>query len=301
MKRSVRVFALITAISCMSILGTACNKSKKADDRADSVVASSSEVIATTPAATSTPTPSPEPTFTPTPSNTPTPSPSPTPIPEYVEPILEGGPIWYDGYVDPRSVRAEIVADPSDLTVLVNKYYASPSWYVPELVYAKYSDSQQLRPEAAEAWEKMHDACMADIGGDLYLISGYRSWETQTYSFNNAITRRGLDKACCKNAYPGRSEHPLGLGLDINVRSDPEIRDNFVYTDVGKWVLEHGHEYGFIWRYPAECGSITGYGVEGWHFRFVGVEVATYMYDNGIRTLEEYYGKPQLMPNEYNE
>ena len=166
---------------------------------------------------------------------------------------------------------------------------------------AKYSAGQKLRPEAAAAWEKMHDACLSDIGEDLYLISGYRDWATQTYSFNNAIPRRGLDKAVCKNAYPGRSEHPLGLALDINIKSDPEIRDNFVYTKAGKWVLEHGHEYGFIWRYPADYGHITGYGVEGWHFRYVGVEVATEMYDNNIMTLEEYYGKPQLLPDDYNE
>ena len=240
----------------------------------------------------------PEETPTPTIAFTPTPSPIPTPVPEYIEPTIDG-PVWYDGYVDPRSVRAEVVSDPSDVAVLVNKYYASPSTYVPELVYANYSAGQMLRPEAAEAWEAMHDACLADIGEDLYLISGYRDWGTQTYSFNNAITRRGLDKAVCKNAYPGRSEHPLGLALDINIRSDPEIRDNFINTKAGQWVLEHGHEYGFIWRYPKDYGHITGYGVEGWHFRYVGVDVATEMYDNGIMTLEEYYGKPQILP--YNE
>ena len=254
-----------------------------------------SEPSETTPVETPTPTPSPEPT------ETPTPSPSPTPVPEYVEPHIEGGPVWYSGYVDPRSVRAEVVSNPEDIAVLVNKYYTTTAEYVPELVWAKYSANQQLRPEAATAWEQMHDACLADIGEDLYLISGYRSWATQTASFNNAIPRRGLDKAVCKNAYPGRSEHPLGLALDINIRSDPEIRDNFVYTKAGEWVLEHGHEYGFIWRYPKDYGHITGYGVEGWHFRYVGVDVATEMYDNNIMTLEEYYGKPQILPDDYNE
>ena len=51
----------------------------------------------------------------------------------------------------------------------------------------------------------------------------------------------------------------------------------------------------------AEKGHITGYGVEGWHFRYVGVDVATEMYLNNISTLEEYYGKPQIMPDDYNE
>ena len=309
MKRGIRLIALLTTCAFLCLPGVACKKeeSSSGPESSQSTVATSGATDtsdATSDAASETsftPTPSPEPTSTPTPEYTPTPSPSPTPVPEYVEPIIEGGAVWYNGYVDPRTVRAELVSNPDDIAVLVNKYYASPEWYVPELVYAKYSDSQQLRPEAAAAWEAMHDACMADIGEDLYLISGYRSWETQTYSFNNAITRRGLDKTCCKNAYPGRSEHPLGLALDINIKSDPEIRDNFVYTKAGQWVLEHGHEYGFIWRYPQDYGHITGYGVEGWHFRYVGVDVATEMYDNNIMTLEEYYGKPQILPTDYNE
>ena len=263
--------------------------------------AGTSDTALSADASTAAPTATPVPTDTPTPTETPTPTPTgtPTPVPEYIEPILTGGPVWYNGYVDPRSVRAEVVSNPDDVAVLVNKYYAQPESYVPELVYAKYSASQQLRPDCAKAWEEMHDACMSEIGQDLYLISGYRSWATQTYSFKNAITRRGLEKTCCKNAYQGRSEHPLGLALDMNIRSDPEIRDNFVYTTAGKWVLENGYKYGFIWRYPADYGHITGYGVEGWHFRYVGVEVATEMHEKGIMTLEEYYGKPQVLP--YNE
>lgn len=294
---------LVTAIVATSCFGTSCQDKKnltRLTDTSESAAISSyleSSVSTETP----TPTETPMPTETPTPTSTPTPSPSPTPVPEYVEPIITGGPVWYNGYVDPRSVRAEVVSNPEDIAVLVNKYYTTTAEYVPELTLAKYSAGQKLRPEAAEAWEKMHDACLSEIGEDLYLISGYRDWATQTYSFNNAIPRRGLDKAVCKNAYPGRSEHPLGLALDINIKSDPEIRDNFVYTKAGKWVLEHGHEYGFIWRYPADYGHITGYGVEGWHFRYVGVEVATEMYDNNIMTLEEYYGKPQLLPDDYNE
>lgn len=303
MKRNVMPVILAIAIVGTSIFCCACDNKKTIgstgnvtwtapSSTADNDQAAPSE---TTTLETPTPTPSPAPT------ETPTPSPSPTPVPEYVEPIIEGGPVWYSGYVDPRSVRAEVVSNPEDIAVLVNKYYTTTAEYVPELVWAKYSANQQLRPEAATAWEQMHDACLADIGEDLYLISGYRSWATQTASFNNAIPRRGLDKAVCKNAYPGRSEHPLGLALDINIKSDPEIRDNFVYTKAGEWVLEHGHEYGFIWRYPKDYGHITGYGVEGWHFRYVGVDVATEMYENNIMTLEEYYGKPQILPDDYNE
>ena len=308
MKRNILPGLLAISIIATSFLAVGCKDKKTigpsytdwTSPSSSATQPGESDTSASVPSnATETPTPTPTPS--PEPTATPTPSPSPTPVPEYVEPTITDGAKWYNGYVDPRSVRAEIVSNPDDIAVLVNKYYASPESYVPELVWAKYSASQQLRPEAAKAWEEMHDACLADIGQDLYLISGYRSWATQTASFNNAIPRRGLDKAVCKNAYPGRFEHPLGLALDINIKSDPEIRDNFVYTTAGQWVLEHGHEYGFIWRYPADKGHITGYGVEGWHFRYVGVEVATEMYEKNIATLEEYYGKPQILPSDYNE
>ena len=212
---------------------------------------------------------------------------------QYVEPVISGGPRWYNGYVDPRTVRAELISDPTDITVLCNKYYSVPLDYVPELVPVKYSKGQMLRPEAASAWEAMHDACLKATGTSLYLVSGYRSQDTQRNSFYRCINTKGIAHACAYYAWPGRSEHPLGLGLDIGTTSHPSISKSFVETTAGKWVLAHGHEYGFIWRYPSGCGQITGIAEEGWHFRYVGVKVATEMYVNGIRTLEEYYGKVQ--------
>ena len=48
------------------------------------------------------------------------------------------------------------------------------------------------------------------------------------------------------------------------------------------------YKYGFIERYTKENQSITGYTKEEWHYRYVGKEVAKYIYDNSI-TYEEYY------------
>lgn len=271
-----------------------CTSRPKAQTMAPPTIpaAAAQNTVPATAAPTATPVPTAAPTPTPTPTCTPTPTPTPAPV--YIEPLFDS-PVWYDGYVDPRSIRAEVVTSPEDLAVLINKYYAMPSDYVPELVMASSSNGQYLRPEANDAWDLMRAACREDCGQVLYLVSGYRSWADQTYSFSNAIVRRGIDKVCEKNAYQGRSEHCLGLALDINIASDPEIRDEFVESTAGQWVKEHGHEYGFILRYPREKGSITGYGYEAWHYRFVGVEVATALHESG-QTLEEYYGKAQVMP-----
>ena len=122
------------------------------------------------------------------------------------------------------------------------------------------------------------------------MISGFRSEDTQRASFYRAIENHGIATAVKLYAWPGRSEHPLGLAMDICTYSNMN-KSEFIYTEAGKWMLAHGHEFGFIWRYPEGGGSITGIGKEAWHFRYVGVEVATDVYNKGIRTLEEYYGE----------
>lgn len=227
----------------------------------------------------------------------PTPSPVPTPVPQYVEPLFEE--TWYDDYVDPRSVRAQIVENPDDLTVLVNKYYTLTADYVPsDLVTAPYSYDQQLRSVASDAWVLMHDACLEATGVDVILRSGYRSFETQTSLFLNSASRRGTDFAVRKNAWEGRSEHQLGLAIDLVTPDHPELTDDFDQSTAGQWISEHCYEYGFIMRFGGgEHQLETGYAREAWHYRYVGVELATYLYENDM-SLEVYYNLPQIMPGD---
>ncbi|HIZ22348.1 MAG TPA: D-alanyl-D-alanine carboxypeptidase family protein, partial [Candidatus Blautia faecigallinarum] len=44
---------------------------------------------------------------------------------------------------------------------------------------------------------------------------------------------------------------------------------------------------GFIFRYPGNKTDITGTAEEVWHYRYVGVEAATEIYEQGL-CLEEY-------------
>ena len=62
----------------------------------------------------------------------------------------------------------------------------------------------------------------------------------------------------------------------------------FPETESYKWLKENAHKYGFIQRYPEDKVDITGYNFESWHYRYVGVEAATYIYENNI-TFDEYY------------
>ncbi|MBO4242908.1 MAG: M15 family metallopeptidase [Clostridiales bacterium] len=249
-----------------------------------------SETVASQAAPTATPSPTP----TPTPTPTPAPTPVPTPVPEVVEPQFEE--TWYNGYVDARSVTATIVENPDDVTVLVNKYYALPADYVPDdLVTAPHSGNQQIRQEACDAWEAMYDACVDATGQGLYLVSGYRDYNTQQYLFDRSRNLRGIEFAVRKNAVPGRSEHQLGLALDITPAGCSEILDEFGETTTGQWVNEHCYEYGFVRRYQEQYKYETGYDIEAWHYRYVGVELATYLYENDM-SLEAYYGLEQVLP-----
>ena len=242
--------------------------------------------------AAATPTPTPEPTPTPTPS--PSPTPVPTPVPQYVEPQFEE--TWYNGYVDARSVRAQIVDDPTDIAVLVNKYWALPADYVPpDLVDAPHSMNQQIRAEACDAWNAMYDACVEATGQGLFLVSGYRDYNLQQYLFDRSTNLRGITFSVRKNAVPGRSEHQLGLALDITPEGVYEILDEFGETTTGQWVNQHCYEFGFIRRFQQQWVYETGYDIEAWHYRYVGVELATYLYENDM-SLEAYYGLEQVLP-----
>ena len=92
-------------------------------------------------------------------------------------------------------------------------------------------------------------------------------------------------------ARPGTSEHQSGLVCDITDWYR-ELKDaSLEQTETYQWLKDHCAEYGFVVRYPADksgsADSITGIIYEPWHFRYVGVEPATYMMENNL-CLEEF-------------
>jgi len=160
-----------------------------------------------------------------------------------------------------------------DGVMIVNKTYAVPKDYNPGAVTA----------EVMEAFNVMQNAAKKE-GLNIYISSGFRSYETQDRLYNNYVAQDGKEEADRYSARPGHSEHQTGLCFDLN-----SIDDSFAATPEGKWVAEHAWEYGFIIRYPKGKEDITGYMYESWHLRYLGKELAKKLYDSGL-TLEEYYG-----------
>jgi len=78
--------------------------------------------------------------------------------------------------------------------------------------------------------------------------------------------------------------------MDVTSASvDFDLVENFGYTAEGQFIRDHAHEYGFIVRYPEGKTNLTGYAYEPWHLRYLGVPVATAIYNSG-KTMEEFYG-----------
>lgn len=76
------------------------------------------------------------------------------------------------------------------------------------------------------------------------------------------------------------------MAFDVNT-----INDSFANTEEGKWLNDNCYKYGFILRYPNGKSDETGYQYEPWHFRYVGVELAEKLYNNGNWiTVEDYFG-----------
>lgn len=160
-----------------------------------------------------------------------------------------------------------------DGVLIANKTYGLPQSYAPG----------DLADEVKEAFEVMKKAA-AKEGLNLYISSGYRSYTRQQTLYNNYVNKDGKEQADTYSARAGYSEHQSGLCFDLNT-----IDDSFAYTAESKWLEKHAQEYGFIIRYPKGKEDKTGYQYEPWHLRYLGVELATKVYESGL-CLEEYYG-----------
>jgi len=163
--------------------------------------------------------------------------------------------------------------------LIANKKYPLPKDFAP-------GESK----EARAAFEKMAQDARKH-GFELVAFSTYRSYEYQQMLYNRYVQRDGKEKADRYSARPGYSEHQTGLAFDIGEkgREDLWLTEEFGESPAGKWLAANAHKYGFILRYPKGKEHITGYMYEAWHFRYLGVDLATKVKESGL-TLEEYLG-----------
>jgi LAS superfamily LD-carboxypeptidase LdcB len=201
-------------------------------------------------------------------------------------------PIWLP--TEPTEAFAEVPMpeDFPELT-LVNAGNPLPDDYAPSLAYAE--DAFLFDARAVEALLAMLFGAR-EAGLSPMICSAYRSATKQLELYNEKVDElvdNGYSmfdaEATAKTiiAYPGASEHNLGLAVDIVASYDDTLDRTQADTPEIQWLTAHCAEYGFILRYPEDKSQITGIMYEPWHFRYVGKEDAKEIMERGI-CLEEY-------------
>ena len=167
--------------------------------------------------------------------------------------------------------------------LLVNPSFPHHPLPHPDLVTVADTDIL-LERRAAQAL----DSLMAAIGGwkEIVPVSGWRALEEQQAIWEDSLAENGLPFTQTYVAYPGHSEHQTGLALDVIAPGG--TLNGFKNTQQFVWMRDNAHRFGFILRYGDGMEYITGYKFEPWHYRYVGVEAATFIYENDL-TFEEYY------------
>ena len=180
-----------------------------------------------------------------------------------------------------------------DTAILVNKYYYLESDYIPDdlvNISQTYSwgenGSQKTRQVVYDAFIDMWNAANKE-GYYLMVNSSFRNYQDQESVYNAYKNTSGETYANSIATKPGFSEHQTGLALDIFSKNNTN-KNTFKDTPEAKWLKENAYKYGFILRYPEEFEEITGITFEPWHYRYVGKDIAKYIYENNI-TFDEYY------------
>lgn len=175
--------------------------------------------------------------------------------------------------------------------------YVDPSnpfdtlWYIPE-EYELFSRSfitdtkgdAGLRHEARLQFEELAKAFYKEFGEKIVVVSSYRS-----YNYQAGIKAGWCPDNLCAKA--GFSEHQSGLALDLWSASSNEYwQSNARLMKFYSWLDENAYKYGFHNSYQ-NGREVDGYEIEPWHWRYLGVDFATYLHERDITFAEYYYEK----------
>lgn len=181
--------------------------------------------------------------------------------------------------------------------ILVNKDNPIDDNFIDDVTLVETLDAFQnielVEQKTYKKFKELRDF-LKTLGINIELDSAYRSIEKQQKIIDDFTKKYGLDYVKKYVAPIKTSEHHTGLAIDITLVIEGKIltenEELMKQKRVFETIHQHLNKYGFILRYPIGKESITGYNYEPWHIRFVGVEVANYIYNNGL-TLEEYIEK----------
>ena len=194
--------------------------------------------------------------------------------------------------------------------ILVNKNHKLPDDYESKvnLINVKNNIPKddrtfQLENVTHEYFIKLREKLLEEYNITIELDSAYRSVARQQEIWDEFVEKYGINYTEKYMAKPGYSEHHTGLALDICLVVNGTVIDDNEEMIKQKEIFEKIHkklsDFGFILRYLQGKESITGYNYEPWHFRFVQIDDAKKIMNEGI-TLEEYLSKNDSCILNYN-
>ena len=162
-------------------------------------------------------------------------------------------------------------------------------WYIPDdlrtLVSTHITDTRgdlRLRDTAATALEELAEDFYTHFWEKVVVVSSYRSYERQRQ------IKAGWcpDHLCAKAWY---SEHQSGLAVDFwSASTEAYWKSSPRLMRFYDWLYDNAHLYGYHNSYQNGV-EIDGYAVEPWHWRYLWVELATYLREQEITFAEFYY------------
>ena len=223
----------------------------------------------------------------------------------------------------------EEVQNPNDILVVVNNFNTISDDYEPNDLVNKTPESiahnddndSYLRKEASDYSDIMAKDIeatpeyqnfkfwprdgYASVRKANELLFNYRSFGQSGFEGKNELDQNGIEKfAYSFYDEPEMSDLRTGLSFEMGVNNNELLieykNQNFNingYNNVGtfgsftyKWLEENSYKYGFVERYPLGKKNITKKEYKPWHYRYVGIEAAKVIHDEGL-CLEEYVAK----------
>ena len=238
------------------------------------------ESIESTPLSLTVPTKIPKEEASPALTPTPTTEPTATYWPTVTRQVLSETEI-----VDLVSCQYRAVSD--DLLSMVTQQFGLPESYIPPdlVLLTDYFDSNLTLDQPLYVREivveplrlmifEMHAAELRPS-----IISAYRSYHEQALAWQ-WWNSQYPERVAIMSSQPGYSEHQLGTTIDFG---SPELNHlfhvDFANTAEGIWLANNAHRFGFTLSYPENSYDVTGIKYEPWHYRYIGQEMAEYLYN----------------------
>lgn len=209
-----------------------------------------------------------------------------------------GGAEWFRIAVAGGAAPCVDLTDPTRLWVVINKtlQFDPVDYWPADMMFpegVRSLEGGSLRADASGALTAMVTGAREAGVGEIALLSGFRSFNSQMATYGRHVDARGVEGADLVSARPGYSEHQSGLSGDVVPCAGPcGTLDDLAGSAQGEWVEAHSWEYGWIVRYVDGATDVTGYLPEPWHLRYIGPELARAYHDGGWTSLEEFFGLP---------